>query len=490
MTFRRFINFPLPLLICFYGTWILSAQTNTTGWFHPGPLFDRFQLTLSTGQRTEALGPLFYHETNEDETTWAIPPLISHNSHPEINASEWDMGYPLLTLNRYGTEYRWQFIQLFSLSGGNDQRDIEARRSTIFPFYFQQRSKDPALNYTAVVPFYGHLKNRLFRDEIFFVMFPFYGQTRKRDVVTYNYLYPFFHLRHGDGLHGWQFWPLIGNEHKDVTTRTNGFGDVEVVGGYNKFFALWPFYFDQKTGIGTTNPATIHASLPFFYWRRSPQRDVSSVITPFFNHIVERGKKYREWDAPWPVIEFARGEGKTTSRVWPFFSRAHNQTVADNFYLWPIYKYRRVHSDPLDLRRTRILFFLFSNRTEKNTGTGVTSRQVNCWPLFTYSRELNGNQRLQILALLEPFLPGNEHIRRDYSPLWSIWRSETNPRTSARSQSLLWNLYRRDVTPKTRKCSLLFGLFQYQSNQAGSELRLFYIPVMKTGPQAGRPAAH
>ena len=44
----------------------------------------------------------------------------------------------------------------------------------------------------------------LFRDEIFFVMFPIYSQTRKKDVVTDNYLYPFFHLRHGDGLHGWQ----------------------------------------------------------------------------------------------------------------------------------------------------------------------------------------------------------------------------------------------------------------------------------------------
>ena len=63
--------------------------------------------------------------------------------------------------------------------------------------YFQQRSSDPALNYTAVVPFYGHLENRFFRDEISFVMFPLYVRSRKSDVVTDNYLFPFFHLRHG-----------------------------------------------------------------------------------------------------------------------------------------------------------------------------------------------------------------------------------------------------------------------------------------------------
>ena len=252
----------------------MYAQTTPAGGPHLGPLFDKFELTLSTGQRTEALGPLYYTETNEDEATWAIPPIISHNEHPEIEASGWDMFYPILTYNRYGSEYRWQFIQLLSLSGGNDQRDVAAHRFTLFPLYFQQRSKDPALNYTALVPFYGHLKHRLFRDEIFFVMFPIYGQSRKRDVVTYNYLYPFFHIRHGDGLHGWQVWPLVGNEHKDVTTVTNGFGEKEIVGGHDRFFALWPFFFDQKNGIGTDNPTTVHASLPFFYWSRSPRRDV------------------------------------------------------------------------------------------------------------------------------------------------------------------------------------------------------------------------
>ncbi len=489
MTFSRFIKFPLNLFICTLGMWLLPTQTVTADWFHPGPLFDNFGLTLSTGHRVEALGPFFYTEAHEDEKTWAIPPLISHTHDPVTESSEWDFGYPLFTYDRYGSEHRWQFIQLLSLSGGNDQRDIAANRFTVFPIYFQQRSKDPQLNYTAVVPFYGHLKNRIFRDEIFFVMFPIYGQSRKRDVVTDNYLYPFFHIRHGDGLHGWQLWPLVGKEHKDVTTRTNSFGDAEIVGGHDKFFALWPFYFNQTAGIGTDNPAHMQASLPLFYLMRSPQRDVTTVLWPLFNFISDREKNYHEWGVPWPLIDFARGEGKAASRVWPLFSRAHNKTLESDFYLWPIYKYNRVHFDPLDQRRTRILFFLFSNRTVKNTATGATSRRADLWPLFTYQRELNGNSRLQILAPLEPFLPGNKSIERDYSPLWSIWRSEKNPRTSGRSQSLLWNLYRHDATPEAKKYSLLFGFFQYQSNKTGRQLRLFYIPVMKTARRAAEHPA-
>ena len=131
---------------------------------------------------------------------------------------------------------------------------------TLFPFYFQQRSPDPNENYTALVPFYGHLKNRLFRDEIFFVMFPLYSETRKRDVVTDNYLFPVFHVRHGDGLHGWQFWPLVGartqrgdHQHQWLWRHAKLSAD------HDKYFALWPIHFWQNTGIGTDNPEQFRA---------------------------------------------------------------------------------------------------------------------------------------------------------------------------------------------------------------------------------------
>jgi hypothetical protein len=81
-------------------------------------------------------------------------------------------------------------------------------------------------------------------------------------------------------------------------------------------------------------------------------------------------------------------------------------------------------------------------------------------------------------------LPASKSIERDYSPLWSVWRSENNPRTGAASQSLLWNLYRHEATPDTKKCSLLFGLFQYHSSPEGKRVRLFYIPLGKTGAAA------
>lgn len=444
---------------------------------HAGPLLDEFSLTLTPGQRTEAVGPFYYDEQQESQATWAIPPLFSLARLPEVDGVEFKLVYPVVSYSRYGGQYRWQFGQLLSFAGGPTQQEAARDRITVFPLYFQQRSSDPSQNYTAYGPFYGHLKNRLFRDEIVYVMFPFYSETRKGAVVTDNYVYPVFHLRHGPGLHGWQFWPLAGHEHKEVTTRTNGFQEVETVPGHDKRFVLWPVYFNQHDGAGTDDPQWQHGLIPAYSVLRSPQRDATTVLWPFFSRIDDRQKKYREWDAPWPMVEFARGTGKHTTRVWPFYSHSCNSNLVSNFYFWPIYKFNRVLSDPLDRRRSRICFFLFSDLTDKNTENGASRRRLDLWPFFTYHRDLNGNRRLQVLAVAEPFLPENSGVEREYAPVYSLWRSEKNAKTGAASQSLLWNLYRRQTTPASTRVSACFGLYQRETGPAGKRLRLLYIPI-------------
>ena len=130
------------------------------------------------------------------------------------------------------------------------------------------------------------------------------------------------------------------------------------------------------------------------------------------------------------------------------------------------------------------MLFLYSDVTEKNLETGAALHRSDFWPLFSARRDFDGSKRLQVLSLLEPFLPNNKSIERDYSPLWSLWRAEKNGKTGATSQSLLWNLYRHDATPDTKKLSLLFGLFQYQSGVEGKQWRLLYIPLGKTSNPA------
>lgn len=461
-------------------------------------------MTLAPGQRTEALGPLIGYQKVELRYEFALPPLFSHAWDDELDTEEIDVLYPLLSYDRFGAEYRFHIFQLFSFSGGRTQKDDDVRRFTLFPIYFQERSADPARNYTAVFPLYGRLKNRLFRAESEWVLWPLYVKTKRRpsasplpndpflalpyrflqarrgDVTTYNFPFPIFHLRYGEGLHGWQAWPLVGNEHRDSIRRTNQWGELEIRPGHDKFFALWPIFFNERRGIGTENPEHQQVMLPFYNYLRSPQRDSTTYLWPFGLTITDdRARKFHEVGAPWPFIVFARGEGKTVNRVWPFFSQANNGILESEWYLWPVYKYNRIHSPPLDRERTRILFFLYSDLIERNKATGTALERTDLWPLFTARRDHQGNERLQILSLLEPFLPNSKSIERNYSPLWSLWRSEKNARSGATSQSFLWNLYRRDTTPQTKKCSLLFGLFQYHSGPDGRRVRILYLPFGK-----------
>jgi hypothetical protein len=468
----------LTLLILVQG-WVLTSHAASPDGLSAGFLFDQFKLTLKEGERTEAAGPFYYSESNIDDQTVAYPPFFSKYTDSGVNTSEYQILYPLLSCEYYGDEWRWQLAQLLSFAGGRQTDDASTRRFTLFPFYFQQRAAETNLDYTAVFPFYGHLQNRLFRDKIYFVMFPIYGQSQRKDVVTDNYVYPFVHVRRGDGLQGWQVWPVVGHEHKVVTLETNGFGDVSINPGHDKSFLFWPLWLRQDSGQGTADPDVLRASIPLYLKERSPLRDQTSVLWPLFTWVDERGRKYHEWEGPWPFVIFARGEGKTTSRVWPIFSESHNATQESDSYLWPLYRYKGLHADPLDEQRRSVLFYLYVNVLERNTSTGTHEQRVALWPLYTWNRDFNGNRRLQILAPFEVVLPTNRGLLRNWSPLWSLWRAEANPRSGAESESLLWNLYRREAAPGHKKISLLFGLFQYERDGADHRTRLFYVTVSR-----------
>lgn len=470
--------------------WLLTlfpTFADQDGEFIAGPLYSKFKLTLESGYRQEALGPFFYTDRTPEVGQLAISPFYCHTLTADVDWDEWEFLYPMFDYRRFGTEYRLQIGEMISFSGGKLPQEGDSQLFTIFPLYFQQRASDPSLNYTAVVPFYGHMENRLFRDDIKFVMFPLYSETRKKDVVTDNYLYPFFARSRGDQLHGWEFWPIFGAEHKRTTTRTNYYADkMEIIGGYDKMFVLFPFLLKGRAGIGTTNPATGMTLVPFYNYLRSPARDETSYGWPLgYTKIDDREKNYIERDLFWPFVVSARGS-KTVTHYLPFYSHSLSDGVESDYYAWPIYKFNRLYDPPLDRTRTRLLFFIYSDIVEKNTQTSDFKRRVDFWPFYTFHRDLDGNRQLQILAPLEPFFPNNRAVTREYSPIWSVWRAERNARTGDTSQSFLWNLYRHEKEGSARKFSLLFGLFQYQSTAEGRDWRIFFCHIGKK-PAQRRP---
>lgn len=449
-----------------------------------GPLVHRFGVTFEDAERTEALGPFFNRESGVGYQEWAIPPIYSRRYEEATDKLSIDIFWKVASYDRMGPEAKFTFLQMFNVGTARSLADEGDRRFTLFPFYFQNRSDNPDRNYTAVFPFYGRIRNRVFRDEVKWVMFPLYAQSHKRDLVTDNYFFPFFHIRHGDNLNGWQLWPLIGREHKGLTTRTNVLGERVDVGPHDKDFYLWPFVMKAHTAIGQPEENLQRAVLPFYFIERSEKRNVTTFLWPLFSTIDDAGRDYREWAMPYPFLVFSKGPGKTGGRFWPFYGEAHNDTLRTRFILGPLYRSKEVNSENLHRLRWNSCYFLYDSVFELNTETGKSMKRRGLTPLFHYHKDWNGRESLQILAPLETTLPHSDTLRRSLSPLWSLWRSEKNPAAGKSSQSFLWNLYRRDTSPEVRRGSVLFGLFRWETRENERSLQFFYLPRMKTGDPA------
>lgn len=439
-----------------------------------GPLWHQFPLTLLPGKSTEGLGPIWGRDDGDGIRTWRLSPLVSHQEEAATERNEYEILYPIYTYDRFGTEYAARLFQLFEITGSTTLDDESKKRMTIFPFVFYQKSTNPTNGYFAILPLFGHLRNRLFRDEVRFVLAPLWVSSMKRGVQTDNLLFPIFHFRHGAGVRGWQVWPVAGMERKEITYRLNNLDEQEVIPGYSREFFALPFFIHERTGLGTDNPVTNLFFFPLYLQTRSPAMDYTSVL--FFGHRTNRVEGFSEWSMPWPIIGWANGPGKTARRFWPLFGHARSPSQQSDFLIWPVYSHRSQTGPSFQRDLTRLLFFAYSDQHLVNTTSGEDFRRRDLWPLFTYRKDLNGQRRLQILAPVEPVLPNNKSIERLYSPLWSIYRAESDPKTARSSQSLLWNMWRRDVFPDRKRTCFLFGLVKTKKSGSQRHWRFFWVP--------------
>ena len=260
-------------------------------------------------------------------------------------------------------------------------------------------------------------------------------------------------------------------------------------GGHDRFFALWPVYFHQNNNLGTENPEKFRAILPLYAFSRSPKRDSTSVIWPLFTWIDDREKKYHEWEGPWPIVVIARGEGKTTTRVWPLFSRAHNARAESEYYLWPLYKIR-----PVSFRFAGpgahphfVLSVLGRDRKEHRDRGGTAARWIS-GPCSPGTANLTAPAGCKFSRWLNRRCPTTGASSATGRRLWSVVavgkQSAARERRASRCSGIYTAATRR---PAAKKCSLLFGLFQYQSDLKTKKMRLFYIPVLQWHAAAGSP---
>ena len=430
------------------------------------PFYDQRVDPVEDAHTRSGLGPIVGWSKGLEQpiTDFAVRPLLHwrRDERPEAQTFQLEVVYPFFTYREDEQNWEWQLFQL--LGGRHEGSQERERRLDLFPLYFSGETT-AGQRYRAVMPFYGHLYDRLGQDEIRFVLFPGYARFRKGEAETTYTPWPLISRTRGERT-GFRIVPFYGQEEKP--------------GVFERRFVLWPLYISQRSGLDTDDPEDMQAILPFYVSQRSPMRDSTTVLWPFFSKVTDRGAGYEQWDAPWPLVRIARGERRHTTRFLPFYTY-EQRVLKDEFLLkqltttstgilWPLYIHEVDELSGSRTERHRVLWWLYSDTHD--TGRDGDIRRTDAWPFFHYARDRQGAEQFQTLALLEPFLPGNEWVAHNYSPLWALYSFRRNTE-GAQEWSFLWNLLRHQETPGGRAIEVLGPLVRYRESEADAQLSLF-----------------
>jgi hypothetical protein len=470
------------------------AEDDPPGTLNLWPIYDDRVDPLDRARDRSGLGPVLWssRSLDGDIKEYAVRPLFFWREEVANRKLEWDFLYPLMSYRRLEGDWEFQFIHFLSGRGeGSPQAGREEHRD-FFPFYFSG-VRENGEKYFGVLPFWGKAYDRFFGEEWEWVMFPLYARFVRSGTETQFFPWPFISVTRGvepEPAHrGFRVVPLYGQEVKE--------------GVFEKYFALWPLFLYQRTGLDGDEPEETLSILPFYVSQRSPKRDSTTILWPIFTYTDDRQQQYEMWDVAWPFFKYARGEGRQTFRLLPFYMDDHkilrNQFLfkeirfRDRAVLYPLYVRNEEEYPDSRKVRDRILWYLYSDARED--GRDGSSRRIDAWPFFLYERDREGAVRFQALALLEGFMPANEWVERSYSPLWSIYTYRANAAGES-VYSFLWNLLRHEETNtglsievlgplltyreagEDSKFSLLGGLFQYEAHQGERSVRLFGNPLV------------
>ncbi len=449
------------------------------------PVYDERDDPVDRTHVQSGLGPLLTFSRSPDSAveTAGFRPFFHWRKDTAPDRLEWEFLYPLMSYRRVEEDAKFQFLQILNFRHEGSDPEAREEHFDLFPFYLSGKT-ETGEEYRAIFPFFGRLVNRMFQDEVEFVLFPLYARFVRQGVETRYFPWPILSVTRGENVSGFRFVPLYGREVKE--------------GVYEKRFVLWPLFLHQRTGLDGDNPEEVLSILPFYVAQRSKKVDRTTILWPLFSYMEDRERKFEQWEIAWPLIVIGRGEGRTINRFLPLFSVEH-RVIRDQFFLREMKRNILVVLFPLYIRseeefsgsrtvRDRVLWWLYSDTRQE--GKDGSARRLDVWPFFRYTRDREGAVVFQTLALLEAFLPGNERIERNYSPLWALYTYRRNP-AGDEVRSFLWNLVRHEETSGGRSIeilgpvlayrergedaqfSFLGGLFEYEVRHEARSVRLF-----------------
>ncbi len=424
----------------------------------------------------EGLGPFITYRRDRQERELAFRPFFYWKKEGK-DLTLLEYLYPLGKYQRTESEVKSYFMPFYSthrdLTPGTQEKEEKEKKERTFFLAFWGETEE-GKSYGGFFPFYGKLLNRFGKDQVDFVLWPIYTDSREGESWAYNFLWPIFSYYRGGGREGFKVWPLLGYDRKENE--------------YQKTFFLWPIFDFEKRYLYTDNPTTVVNVFPFYLSSTSSTQVQRSLLWPFFNYTRDQGENYTQWDFPWPFLEWARGEDKSILQIFPLYRRKHWEDSDTGYVLWPIYLYDYQNNAKYQKKIDRY-FLLSMDKIEIWKEEGKQARALRIWPFFYYSQNKEGALKIYAPALL-PL--EDEGYERNWGPFLRLYEYNRNPEGASESK-FLWGFYfhRKNVSQELievslfltyyeekdlRYINLLRGLMEYLAEGSKRALRMFYLP--------------
>ncbi len=405
-----------------------------------------------------AVGPIFEHRYGQQQEVMAVRPFwVEVDEQVRELVTTYSI-YPLFTHWQRNYGYNWRVLSL--MKGGHTVSDEqEIGYFELWPLIWHYDAGDPELNYDAVFPIHGTLKNRLFHKRIDWTAFPIYSRWEKQHHVDTVILWPIFRFREGPESRGWGVFPLFGSFERD--------------NAYDNTYALWPFiYNNYRFRPGQEQPYHALGILPLYARETAAGLHSESYLWPFFGYTREWDPRvnYSEIRFFYPFIVQGRGEEKYVNRILPFYSHEERPNYEKTWLLWPFFRReeRVIEEIALQTRKDTILFFLYWDELQQNVERNFHARKTHVWPFYSYWNDGSGNRQLQALSPLEVFFPNNQGVRETWNPFFALYRYDLHPKSVR--HSALWDLvlYERDESGKTFSIGPIYERKRDNANDSSS----------------------
>lgn len=405
-----------------------------------------------------AAGPLIFRRpaaTREGYDASGFRPFWVQLHHQDGDFRSGSFLYPLFTYAVDEHTYKWNVLEFIRRwgrrAGAEAPQSIFDRRSEfeVFPFWFSRESGDPEMNYRALFPIYGTVKNKLGFERLSWIGFPLYVENEKRGATTTSTPWPIVRITRG-AAHGWGIWPLFNYVERPGVSRHETY--------------LWPLGYNVTRYPSPDDPPGTPlrrdiGALPFYSRSTGPGYVSENYLWPFFGYTERTAPvRYSERRTFWPFLVQGRGEQRYVNRWAPFYTHSTSKGTDKRWFMWPVLRQAEWTERDVDRARTQFLYFVYWNEVQRRAGnpTAAAAQLTHVWPVFSRWDDGAGKKQWQFPSPFEVLFPGNERVRLTWSPLVTLARHDQQVPGETRT-SFLWDAITYERSEREQRSEFHLG---------------------------------